>query len=461
MPVTVPTTSEELADLLMNKKKLDEVYSDPTAFGEFLTNYAAASNKANPEIGQKLDERIEQGIASFLKNNSDAKISRPTGMIRPPSDGNPAKAAQRAANYLYNAKALGAKLDHEFADTADFLKTIWNKTDRSDPAVAKKIDTLRNALSSSVPSDGGFLIPETLRSQVLEVALETAIVRPRSMVIPMESLRVPIPAIDSTSNVSSVFGGIVGYWTEEAAALTASQPAFGRVVLDAKKLTCYVEAPNELMADSIVSFEALINRLFPRAIAWYEDYAFLTGTGAGEPLGVLNAGNAALVAVTKETNQNAATILWENLVKMYSRMLPGSLGSAVWLASIDTFPELATMALSVGTGGSAVWMGTANGALSGAATPPVTILGRPVIFTEKTSVLGTQGDISFIDFGNYLLGDRQVMQATSSTDYKFANDMTAFRFIERVDGRPWMKSAITPKNNGPTLSAYVTLATRS
>jgi len=126
----------------------------------------------------------------------------------------------------------------------------------------------------------------------------------------------------------------------------------------------------------------------------------------------------------------------------------------VWIASIDTFPQLATMALSVGTGGSAVWL---NNGVQG---PPMTILGRPVYFTEKTPALGTTGDINFVDLSYYLLGDRQIMQAASSPHYKFANDKTAFRFIERVDGRPWLQSAITPKNSGPTLSPFVQIATR-
>ena len=124
--------------------------------------------------------------------------------------------------------------------------------------------------------------------------------------------------------------------------------------------------------------------------------------------------------MTKETNQTAATIVYENIVKMYSRMLPTSLGNAVWIASIDTFPELATMALSVGTGGSAVWLG--NFQNSGDATPPVSILGRPVYFTEKAEPLSTTGDINFVDLSYYLIGDRQTMQAMSSEHYQFQND---------------------------------------
>jgi HK97 family phage major capsid protein len=197
-----------------------------------------------------------------------------------------------------------------------------------------------------------------------------------------------------------------------------------------------------------------MNESYPEALAWFEDVAFTDGNGVGQPLGYLNA--PAAVTVTKESGQTAGTILWENIVKCYSRMLPASIGRAVWVAHIDTFPELATMALSVGTGGSAVWIGNGDGA----GAPPVTILGRPVVWTEKVSSVGTAGDINFVDFGYYLIGDRQAMQSATSTEFKFGNDKTAMRVIERVDGTPWIKSAITPRKGANTLSPFVKVATR-
>jgi HK97 family phage major capsid protein len=190
-------------------------------------------------------------------------------------------------------------------------------------------------------------------------------------------------------------------------------------------------------------------------LAWFEDVAFLRGTGVGEPLGVLDSGNSAKVSVAKESGQAADTIVWENLVKMYARMLPQSLSSAVWVAHPDTFPELATMALSVGTGGSAVWL---NNGVSG---PPATILGRPVILTEKAETLGDLGDINFIDFSYYLVGDRQSLTAMTSEHFKFSSDTTAYRIIQRVDGRPWIRSAITPNKGSNTMSPFVSLAARA
>jgi HK97 family phage major capsid protein len=449
--VPIPKNADELAEFLADDEKRDKVFGDPEALREFLDEYRKIVN-AGESISAQVTEQVTATMVEMFKEwGADAPdvtdlADEVVAKLKPGVNG------EQSATY--NPKAMGAKIDDMFDTSSDYFRAIWHNTDAT-PEVSNQLLRLRAAFSENVPSEGGFLVPERLRSELLRVALENSIVRARARVVPMDSLRVPFPAVDSTSNASSVFGGIIAYWTEEAAALTATEAAFSRVVLEAKKLTAYTEVSNELISDSAISFQAFIDEIFPEALAFYEDYAFLLGTGVGEPLGVLHGDNAASISVTKQAGQAADTIVWENLVKMYARMLPSSLGRAVWVASIDTFPELATMALSVGTGGSAIWLN------NGAVGPPMTILGRPVIFTEKAPVLGDAGDINFIDFGFYLIGDRQVMSARSSEHFKFQNDQTAYRIIERVDGRPWLAGAVTPKNSGDTLSPYVKIAARA
>ncbi|MCI0687233.1 MAG: phage major capsid protein [Sporichthyaceae bacterium] len=443
----VPTNAAELEELLGDRDKIQSMLKDePETFQEIIGNYAKAVADRDTGIKQQVKEQTQQILAEWLKDNGAEHIKR--------VNLNPDRAPSNKYAAKYNPKAPGAKADKMFADFAEFFQATWHGAKSAD-ALAKQaeLDKIRNSFGSTVPSDGGFLIPEALRAQLLRVSLEKAIVRPRARVIPMDSLTVPFPAIDSTSNASSVHGGIVTYWTEEAAALVQSSAKFRRVVLQAKKLTAYTEVPNELFTDSIISFMAFVDQVFPEAIAFSEDFAFLLGSGVGEPLGALKGGAAA--SVPKESGQAAATIVWENVVKMYARMLPSSLERAVWIANIDTFPELATMALSVGTGGGPVWLS------NGQQGPPMTILGRPVVFTEKVETVGTVGDINFVDLGYYLIGDRQVLSAVTSAEYRFANDQTAVRFIERVDGRPWVESAITPKKGANTLTPTVKLATRA
>ena len=117
-------------------------------------------------------------------------------------------------------------------------------------------------------------------------------------------------------------------------------------------------------------------------------------------------------------------------------------------------PQLAQLTLST----PGIWLGGYN-ANPVADAPPVTIFGRPVYFTEKVPKLGTVGDISLIDLSYYLIGDRQAMSVMASEHFAFQNDQTAYRIIERVDGRPWLQTALTPHNNSTsTLSAYVGMA---
>lgn len=456
--LTIPTEAAELEELLSDPKKARDVFSNKNTAKDFITKYVNAFGIRDKGVTKKeLDEQIQLGVANFLRDSGfDGK---PPADLRPDNSKLRGVSAKDRRGGLYNDRAPGARLEGVYADARELLQTAsWreptNRAERDARATRiAKVTEVMNSFGSEVPADGGFLIPETLRSQILSVALESAVVRPLATVIPMESLRVPIPTIDDTSHASSVYGGIVGYWTEEGAALTESQATFGRVVLEAKKLTGYAEIPNELLADAS-AFGGFFEARFPQAIAYFEDVAFTTGTGTGEPLGYINA--PAAVTVSAVAGQGANTIIWENVVGMYARMLPTSLKNAVWIVSPDTFPQLATMALSVGTGGSAVWLG--NLQQPGAASPPMSILGRPVYVSEKANALGTAGDINFVDLSYYLIGDRQQVMVESSPHFKFSSDKTAFRIIERVDGRPWIQSAITPHNGGNSLSPFVQLS---
>lgn len=447
--LTIPKTAEELRDMLTTPAIMRELAADPGKLADFMEAGINARLKHDPEITAQPQEQAEKFMVDWLRKNqgeTDAVAKRL-------NLDNPNARARIRPNTVYNKAALGARHDDMFTSASEFLHTI-SEHGFKNADMSRKLDTLRNDLSSVKPSDGGFLIPEILRAELLRVSLETAIVRSRARVIPMDSLTVPFPMVDSTSNVSSVYGGVTGYWTEEGATLTESQPKFGRVELKANKLVLYTEVPNELLMDARPSMEAFINDIFPEAIAWFEDVAFFIGGGVGEPLGFLNA--PAAISVTRSTVTAGTDVEWVDIAKMYSRMLPQSLGRAVWIISPDVMPSLLTATLP---GGGPVLVSAQTGLPDGTQAPRLTLLGCPVIVSEKARAVGTVGDINFVDFGFYLLGDRQAMSARQSEDFRFSSDVTAFRVIERLDGRPWLASAITPQNNGATLSPFVKLTT--
>ncbi|MFE2382201.1 phage major capsid protein [Streptomyces misionensis] len=450
---TVPRNSDELAEMLSDPAKVREIAASRESLTEFITAYGERQQGDGTDLNRLVAEETQKQFAEFLRNNgADVKNKDAAGAIKrlnldPQArrgDGNMLTSHRQAT--AYNSAASGAVLDGVFDNAMDYAKTIWHMNNRPD---AEKLSALRNAASSVSPSDGGFLVPETLRSNLSQIALEDSVVRPRATVVPMDSARVPMPMIDSTTNQGSVFGGMVAYWGEESAMLQDSNPKFGRIVLDAKKLTGLSAVPNELLQDSIVSFSALLESLWPKAIAFSEDAAFQTGSGVGEPKGYRGAANKAAVAISRGT---ANTIKYTDIVAMYAQMLPSSLSRAVWICSPDAIPQLLQMSLTVGTGGNSMFVVNATDSM------PMSIFGRPLIITEKASPLGTRGDLSFVDLSYYLIGDRQQMSMDSSTDYRFGNDQTTFRIIQRVDGQPWLKSAITPQNGSSNkLSPFIEL----
>ena len=125
------------------------------------------------------------------------------------------------------------------------------------------------------------------------------------------------------------------------------------------------------------------------------------------------------------------------------------------MAHPDTMPQLAALSRAVGTGGSAVMVTNMSSGF------PMSIYGRPIVFSEKCKTLGTVGDIYFVDFGFYLIGDRMAMTMAASPHVRFVNDETVFRFTHRVDGKVWLTAALTPRNGSNTLSPVVKLATRA
>jgi len=455
--IVIPQSPAELAEILNDGARMKDIFADKDTLTEFLNSYSRNVMNKDAEFAAQLREQVQLGMAEFMKANN-VTSGPPVSLSAdgtPVLNGKDFRRVSTGKGGVYNKAAPGARLgiDEVFDNSAEFFQAIWprmNAVLKNRKALGVKLDKyndiqaeIRNSFGSEVPADGGFLIPETLRSELLAVSLETAI-------IPMETLRVPIPMIDDTSHASNVFGGITFYWTEEGASLTESQASFGRVVLDAKKLTGFATVPNELLADA-TAFSAFFDQNFPKALAWFEDLAFMTETGVGTPLGFLNA--PAIVSAGAGGARTTA-LTWANIVNMYARMLPTSLGSAVWIASIDVFPALAQISQT----SPGIWMGGWPGVPNMAQAPPVSIMGRPVFFTEKVPKLGVLGDIGFYDLTYYLIGDRQIMQAMSSEHYQFQNDKTAFRLIERLDGRPWLQSPITPHNASATLSPFVNLA---
>lgn len=312
--------------------------------------------------------------------------------------------------------------------------------------------------SEGTGADGGFAVPPEWRAEIMKMVDAEGSLLGMTDQQTVTGNSITFPVDETTAHQSS--GGVQAYWDSEAAAMTQSKPSLKELSIKLNRLTALVPVTDELLEDSS-AMSSYITGKAGEKIAFKINDAILNGTGVGQPLGLMNA--PCRVSVAKISSQVAATIHGKNIAAMVARLPASSYAKAVWIANQDCLPQIMALGFNVtdGTttnaGAGAIWM--APGQLQGG-SPYGNILGRPVIITEACSALGTVGDIILADMSKYLSVVKGAMKSDVSIHLWFDQGLTAFRFVVRVNGQPWLSAPIARKNGSNTLSHFITLDTR-
>jgi HK97 family phage major capsid protein len=368
--------------------------------------------------------------------------------------------AQPAQAPVIDIKPQGRKPWNTFGE---FLMAVKNAYDPSravidDRLIPDRVNGPQNStgMSVAVSSDGGFMVQQTFVQSLMDSIVQKSTVLSRISMIPIGegSNGIVMPALAETSRADgSRFGGARAYWANEGGTATATKPKIREITLKLEKLLAFAYMTEELMRDA-TAMEAFVRKIYSDEMAFKLDDAIFGGTGVGSPLGILNC--PALITITKESGQTADTIVWQNIIKMWARLAPGSQSRAVWFINQECQPELMTMAQTVGTGGVPVFL-PAGGA---SGSPYMTLLGRPVVPVEQLPKLGDAGDILLADMSDYIGIDKGGLESDTSIHLQFLYDEQVFRFRYRFNGCPYTNSPVTTyKNASSTISPYVALGT--
>lgn len=314
--------------------------------------------------------------------------------------------------------------------------------------------------SEGVSADGGFAVPPEWRSSIQALVMgdaESLLPRCDTQDVSGNSITYPVD-----ENAPWHSGGIQSYWDGEGDTITQSKPKLKDVSVKLHRLTALVPVTDELMADA-AALSGYISSKVGESMAFKVTDAIVNGTGVGLPLGIMNA--PCLVSVAKETSQSAATIHGRNITKMIARMPARSYNSAVWLINQDCVPQVMALGLEVTKAdGTAAGAGSIYLPPNGLAnsSPYGTLMGRPIVVTEACQTVGTVGDIVLANLSKYLAVVKTGgVRSDISMHLWFDQALTAFRFIMRMNGQPWLSAPIARKNGSNTLSDFVALATRS
>lgn len=302
-------------------------------------------------------------------------------------------------------------------------------------------------------SNLGFAVPAEVAPGIEREMYETGEILGRVDARTISGNTITYNVLNETSRATgSRGGGIVGYWVDEGTAPTASNTSLAKLELKLRKVGAFGVMTDELLSDA-VALGGELEQAFAAELQFQVEDKIYRGDGAAGPLGFLNA--ACLVSVAKETGQGAATIVNDNVLKMWARVPSRSKRNAVWLYNTECGPQLQSLTQAIGTGG------VLSRYVTVADDGTLRIFGRPALEVEYAAALGTVGDLACVDLAKYRLIRKGGVEQASSMHVYFSTGEQAFRAFYRVDGQPVPRAAITPYKGSATLSPFVVLATRA
>ena len=325
---------------------------------------------------------------------------------------------------------IGTKLENEQGKKlytgftkADVKKMTWQeKGFQFINALAHNDKEKLDGLTEGTPADGGYLVPDEFRAEIIKKLHDTAVIRPRARVIPMSSDTLKIPTTDSS---------VKTYWTAEAASKTTTSAQFDEFELSILKLAAVMVASDELLEDSSVGVIEYLTEEFANAIAIEEDRVFTSGNGTTEPAG--------LDSYTLTTVDAGGALAYGHFVDAWTTLKQGYRANSVWIAHSQVIAEI--FKLQDGNARPLI--------LDIPSKPNPVLMGRPIL--ECNSMDTTK--IFFGDLGKYIIGDKGEMRmATSNEAYvastsMFQTDQTAIRVVKRMDaGLPQTEAFVEMQN---------------
>lgn len=297
---------------------------------------------------------------------------------------------------------------------------------------------LSKAQSEGVATAGGFLVPEEFAAEIIVLRDSYGIARRLCRVWPMGRDAITVPKLTSGLTAYAVGEST----SDSASAMTASQTAWGRVSLTAKKWGVLTYLSPELDEDAAVQIGDILVGEIAYAFAKGEDTALFSADGTSTYHGMqglrtlFNAGVASLAGSVDAASghDTMAEIDAADLAGVQGK-LPQYVydrGDPRWYCSQTAFANI--FERLIGASGGVTKDQASGRTLREYNGYPIEI--TPAMLAPAAATTNFD-DVAIILFGDIAMatsfGDRRGMTIARSTDYKFAEDLIAIKGTERYD----------------------------
>ena len=306
--------------------------------------------------------------------------------------------------------------------TDEYNKAFWN--------MMRGINTMevRDALSVSTPSEGGYTVPDEFERRLIQELEENNVFRKIAHTIKTQSGTRTIPIAADAGEAT---------WIEEGSAIQEADMSFSQATLSAFKLGTMVKVSNELLNDSAFDIAGYIAQRFGVRFGNAEEKAFINGTGVSgnpqvtpsQPTGILTS----VTASAGNTTDDAETVTFDNLYKLFYSLKSPYRRKAAWLCHETLVLKL--MLLKDGNS-NYIWKPGLNEG------EPDTLLGHPIHTSSyMPAITGTAAQdknkkvLLFGDFNYYWIADRQNRTLKRLNELYAVTDQVGFIGTQRVDGK--------------------------
>ena len=280
-------------------------------------------------------------------------------------------------------------------------------------ALRSNFKQISNVLQEGVDADGGYLVPDEYDHRLVDVLTEENIMRKLGHKI--------ITSGEHKINIAATKPAAA--WIEEGGALSFGDATFDQILLDAHKLHVAIKVTEELLYDNAFNLESYIIDMFGKALANAEEDAFLTGSGAGQPLGLFAATGGGTAAIS------TASLTADDVIKLVYALKRPYRKNAKFIMNDQTIASIRQLK---DNNGAYMWQPSL------VAGEPDKLLGYDVY----TSPFCPAGKIAFGDYSYYNIGDRGTRSFKQLTELFAGNGMIGYVAKERVDGKLILPEAV-------------------
>jgi HK97 family phage major capsid protein len=322
-----------------------------------------------------------------------------------------------AENFFNDAKNQANKPNAETISAYDAVALyLRNGTNVS----AEQAAAIRNAMSTTTGSEGGFTVPAQVADMVVEAMKAYGGMREVATIITTDNgQNWSYPTSDGTAEVGEIVG--------QNAGASLGEITFGSVPLNVFTYTSKkIALPLELVQDSAIDVvQFVVNRLGQR-LGRKQNSDFTIGGGTTLPNGVIPSATLGKTGATGQT----LTVTYDDLVDLLRSVNRAYRGNAVWMLndlSVGVVSKLKD------TTGRPIWTyGDAESITDG---NPDTLLGYRVVTNDDVPVMAANArSIAFGDFRKYIIRD----VANTSVIKRF--DDSAFALNNQVGFCGWQRS---------------------